>query len=187
MLATQLLELSKQLASSGKSFKLTLNMKHISFTCSSQGSDLPANTTKRIKKKSPSTKNRDSLRRNTFLEKKMEQTNNMSNSPEETKSTTSFPCDLCDFSATSRKDLNIHMVNQHKDLEQLDGNATLNSTTDEDKDQDRNTEVIKKPPAKLMHPTHGIGTFRKIDITSGHCVYDFPNGTSLMRDSVETL
>ena len=39
-----------------------------------------------------------------------------------------FSCEVCDFSGTSRKVLNNHMNSQHKDLEQLDGNISLNST-----------------------------------------------------------
>ena len=39
-----------------------------------------------------------------------------------------FSCDVCDFSGTSRKDLSIRMSRQHKDLEQLDGNISMNSS-----------------------------------------------------------
>ena len=33
-----------------------------------------------------------------------------------------------DFSTPFRKDLNIHMVKEHKNKEQIDGNISLNST-----------------------------------------------------------
>ena len=56
---------------------------------------------------------------------------------------------------------------------------------DHDDDSTPFCEKYKKPPAKVRHPTHGIGTFRKINSTSGHCVYDFTNATSIMWDSVE--
>ena len=72
--------------------------------------------------------------------------------------------------------MNIHMAEYHNKFEQLDGNISMDST-----------EVIeKKPPPKLRHPTHGIGIFRRINSTSGQRIYDFPDGTSLMRDSVES-
>ena len=83
---------------------------------------------------------------------------------------------------------------------QLDGqdDATLSSPTAaeveddiidiDDDDRDAATpfcQKYKEPPAKLRHPIHGIGTFQGIDSTSGHCVYDFPNATSIMWYSVE--
>ena len=193
-LTTQLLELSKQLANASKSFNLTLKTKDISFTCNSQDSDSPVKTTTRIKKKSPSSKKRDFLRRNAFLKKKMEESNNLST--EETNSKSCFPCDVCDFLANSRKDINIHMVKEHKSLEQLDGNTSINSTTVEEKDQDtkEETEPFKltnrsmvddwpkgsKPPDKVLHPTKGIGTDPEIigpDDWNQHMVlYKFKDG-----------
>ena len=84
---------------------------------------------------------------------------------------------------------------------QLDGqdDATLSSQTsaevDDDiidiNDDDRGDaatpfcQKYKDPPSKVRHPMHGIGTFQGIDSTSGHCVYDFPNATSIMWYSVE--
>ena len=84
---------------------------------------------------------------------------------------------------------------------QLDGqdDATLSSQTsaevDDDiidiNDDDRGDaatpfcQKYKDPPSKVQHPMHGIGTFQGIDSTSGHCVYNFPNATSIMWYSVE--
>ena len=51
-----------------------------------------------------------------------------------------FSCDVCDFSETSRKDLNIHMIKQHKDLEQLDGNISLNSAVVDEQKLEMPTE-----------------------------------------------
>ena len=94
-LTFQLLELSKQLANSSKSFKITLKTKDINFTFSSQGVHNPGqydnnpgaktSATKK-KKKSPSQKKRDTERRKFFLLKKLENTNSSSN-PSECKST----------------------------------------------------------------------------------------------------
>ena len=66
-LTSQLLELSKQLANSSKSFKLTLKTKDVNFTFSSQdvqnpvqdGNNPGAKTTATRKKKSPSQKRQD--------------------------------------------------------------------------------------------------------------------------------
>ena len=72
-LTTQLFELSKQLAKSSKLFHIIVKTETFNFTCSSKDRDIPPNAAKRIKKKSPSQKNRDFLRRKTFLEKKLNQ------------------------------------------------------------------------------------------------------------------
>ena len=47
-LAIQLIELSKQLMNSGKSFKLNLKTKEINFTCSSQDRDLSPKAVRNI-------------------------------------------------------------------------------------------------------------------------------------------
>ena len=81
-LTSQLLELSKQLANSSKSFKLTLKTKDVNFTFSSQDVQNPvqddnnpgAKTTATRKKKSPSQKRRDTERRKLFFLKKLEST-----------------------------------------------------------------------------------------------------------------
>ena len=78
-LTSQLLELSKQLANSSKSFKLTLKNKDVNFTFNSQDVHNPvqdennpgAKTTTTRKKKSPSQKKRDSERRKLFLVEKV--------------------------------------------------------------------------------------------------------------------
>ena len=178
LLTSQLLELSKQLASSSQSFHLTLKTKDFNFTCSSHDRNLPSKTPKGTKKKSPSQKNRDWIRRNTFLKKKLEQT----------KSENCFTCELCEFLAESRKQLNIHMVKEHDKLDQLDGNTSLNSTTVEDKvkeviieeesvpfdlkfnecKQYATGEIQKSymkiqlpnpPPKEVMHEMLGVGVF----------------------------
>ena len=63
-LTTQLLELSKQLANSSKSFRIIVKTETLNFTCFSKGRDTPLETLsiKRIKKKSPNP-NCDFLRR----------------------------------------------------------------------------------------------------------------------------
>ena len=97
--------------------------------------------------------------------------------------------------------MSVDMGERLPSFSQLDGqdDTSLSSTTaaeveddiidiDDDDRGDASTpfcEKYKKPPAKVRHPTHGIGTFRKINSISGHCVYDFPNAMSIMWDSVE--
>ena len=87
-------------------------------------------------------------------------------------------CGACEFSGTSRKYFNIHMTRQHKDLEQLDGNISLNSTIADAKkkemppEQTLTEDVLtlkldleywtwpqnKAPPPKVHHPQEGLGT-----------------------------
>ena len=85
MLTSQLLELSKQLASSSKSFKITLKTKEIDFTFSSQDDHHPGQDdidpgykiSGRKKSKSPSQKKQDTERRHIFWIKKLENTNSL--------------------------------------------------------------------------------------------------------------
>ena len=125
-LTSQLLELSKQLANSNKSFKLTLKTKDINFNVCSQvahspGQDviypgaLPA-TSKKTKKKSPSQKKRDSERRKLFLMEKLEITtkpsktskeNNTSNDMDENEE--SFQCEICDMKVRCKVSLGKHI------------------------------------------------------------------------------
>ena len=85
MLTSQLFELSKQLASSRKSFKITLKTNDIEFTFSRQDDQHPgkdaidpgAKISARKNSKSPSQKKRDTERRNIFLMKKLENTNSL--------------------------------------------------------------------------------------------------------------
>ena len=82
-LTSQLLELSKQLATLSKSFRVKLRTKEINFTRCSQDVPHPAqdeihpgalSTAKKKKTKSPSQKKRDFERRKLFLLKKLETT-----------------------------------------------------------------------------------------------------------------
>ena len=79
-LASQLLELSKQLMNSSKSFKLTLKTKDVNFTCSSQDRDLSSKEI-RIKTISPSQKKRDFHRKKPFLKKKFKYPTFLQNYP----------------------------------------------------------------------------------------------------------
>ena len=180
ILTSQLIELTKQLANSSKSFHLNLKTKDINFSCSSHDRNLPSMTSTRTKRKSPSQKNRDFLRRNTFLKKKMELPNSDNN----------FTCELCEFSAKSRIQLNIHMVKEHEHLDQLDGNTSLDSPTVEHNDEEALNEeeakpfylkfneckqyatgeipnsymkiqLPKPPPKEVMHEMLGVGVFVK--------------------------
>ena len=51
---------------------------------------------------------------------------------EESNSANCFNCELCEFLTQSRIQLNIHMVNEHEHLDQLDGYISLNSATVEE-------------------------------------------------------
>ena len=91
-LTSQLLELSKQMANSSKSFHIFVKTEKLNFTCIIMDRGIPPNTAKRIKKKSPSQKNCDFLRRKTFLEIKLNK--NESN-------TDIFEYNQCDFKNSS--------------------------------------------------------------------------------------
>ena len=117
-LTSQLLEISKQLASSSKSFKFTLKTKDISFSFCSKDRDLPSEDAEKNKRKSPSQKNRDFKRRKHFLEKKLDESNS-ANKPSEKVSADNkviverqddqFKCEECEYSTSSSKGLQIHI------------------------------------------------------------------------------
>ena len=129
-LTSQLLEISKQLASSSKSFKFTLKTKDISFSFCSKDRDLPSEDAEKNKRKSPSQKNRDFKRRKHFLEKKLDESNS-ANKPSEKVSADNkviverqddqFKCEECEYSTSSNKGLQIHIGKQHKISGQIDG------------------------------------------------------------------
>ena len=103
-LTSQLLELSKQMANSSKSFHIFVKTEKLNFTCSIMDRGIPPNTAKRIMKKYPSQKNRDFLRRRTFLEKKLNQIESKADI---------FECNQCDFKNSSEIELNVHIEKQH--------------------------------------------------------------------------
>ena len=125
-LTLQLLEISKQLANSNKSFKLTLETKDISFSFSSKDRDLPPKDFKRTKKKYPSQKNRYFLRTKLFLEKRLDQSNSTKNQSEKINVDNTvisetqdilFACEECDYTTTSKQGLRL----QHETIEQIYG------------------------------------------------------------------
>ena len=129
-LTSQLLEISKQLASSSKSFHFTLKTKDVDFTFSSKDRDYPSKDPEKPKKKSPSQKNRDFERRKQFLEKKLNESNFTKKPLENTngdkqvieeKQDMQYKCNDCDYITNSKKGLHIHIGKQHKISGQLDG------------------------------------------------------------------
>ena len=136
MLTSQLLELSKQLATSSKSFRVTLRTKDINSTCCSQDVPHPAQdeshpgaptTAKKKKTKSPSQKKRDFERKKLFLLKKLETTESTKPSQEGNTSDEidepqeSFQCEICDMKATCKVSLGKHMHKDHSTIPQFDG------------------------------------------------------------------
>ena len=120
-LATQCLAFCQTLASQGQAFNYSLTLgTSFSFSLDTRV-EAPVPQVTRKKKASPSTQRRNDRRQKLFLESKPGEENRKL-----------FSCDVCDFSEKSRKDLNVHMNRQHKDLEQLDGNMSLNSTVVKD-------------------------------------------------------
>ena len=110
-----------------------------------------------------------------------------------------FSCDVCDFSGTSRKFLNNHMISQQRDLEQVDGNISLNSANVDAHEQEKPTEPTlaedvltlkfdleywtwpgnKAPPSKVHHQHKGLGTSANLYTDAlgfDHISYNFKNG-----------
>ena len=135
-LTSQLLELSKQLATSSKSFRVTLRTKDINFTCCSQDVPHPPQdeihpgaltTAKKKKTKSPSQKKRDFERRKLFLLKKLETTESTKASQEDNTSDgidgpqESYQCEICDMKAKFKVSLGKYMQKDHSTITQFDG------------------------------------------------------------------
>ena len=172
-LAVQLLELSKQLANSGKLFKLTLKTKDINFNFSSQDRDLPPKVVI-LKKKSPSQKNRDFQRREMFLKNKLDPSSTK-NPSEETNTVIieppeeSLQCDECEYKATFKANLHKHIRNKHKIIPQIDGHIDEETNVNVEevvkvKDTGR-AEILpagSEPPPKVLHPSMGLGIDPKI-------------------------
>ena len=172
-LATQCLAFCQTLASQGQSFNFCLTLgTSFSFSLDTKVK-APVPQVTRKKKTSPSTQRRNDRRRKLFLESKQ------TGSKSAEQNGKLFSCEVCDFSETStRKDLNIHMIRQHKDLEQLDCNISLNSTVVDVQKQEMPAEQTltediltlkldleywtgprgKAPPSTVHHPQEGLGT-----------------------------
>ena len=107
------------LITKGTAFTFSLNIgSSFSFNLDTKVKN-PAPSVAR-KKVSPSTQRRNTLRKKAFLEsQKVKSTGIQLVDANDTK----LFCGLCEFSAMSRKCLNIHMEKDHKKLEQLDGNG----------------------------------------------------------------
>ena len=135
-LATQCLAFCQTMASQAQAFNFSLTLD-TSF-CFSLDTRVGAPVKQVTRKTSPSTQRRNERRRKLFLESKQTE----SKSAEETRNL--FSCDVCDFTGMSRKDLNIHINRQHKDLEQLDGNISLmNPTYDDSQKPELPTEIAE--------------------------------------------
>ena len=88
------------------------------------------------KKASPSILRRNTIRQKPFLDSEnVKKTETQLNTLQK-----DLQCEECDLSTTSRKDLNIHTVKQHRYVEQMDGNISLNSTIIKEHDPETNTE-----------------------------------------------
>ena len=68
----QLLDITKQMLNSGYSFSLKLSMPNLNFSASSTKKETPTSDVKKIKYKSPSQRQRNNIRKQNYLQKKME-------------------------------------------------------------------------------------------------------------------
>ena len=147
-LTTQCLAFCQALASKGQAinFKLTLGN---SFSFSLDTIEKTLAQEARKKKVSPSTQKRNLLRRKKFFESK----NNPSTQILEkaTKSTETLKhCELCDFVASSERVLEIHMVKKHMNIDQLDGNTSLDTTFENKETQTDDLDTKSSENAKRI-------------------------------------
>ena len=150
-LATKCLAFCQTLITKGTAFTFSLNIgSSFSFNLDTKVKN-PAPSVAR-KKVSPSTQRRNSLRKKAFLEsKKVKSTGIQLVDANDTK----LFCDLCEFSAMSRKCLNIHMEKYHNKLEQLVGNISMDSTLIENMDEETNIEPESETfELKINPPKH---------------------------------
>ena len=125
-LTTQCLAFCQALASKGQAFNFKLTFGN-SFSFSLNTIEKTPAQEARKKKVSPSTQKRNALRRQKFFESK----NNPSTLTQE-KATeineTLKHCELCDFLASSERVLDNHMIKKHRNMDQLDGNVSLDNS-----------------------------------------------------------
>ena len=185
-----------------------------------------------LKKKSPSQLCRQERRRQESISKKttlnsdstekvpssMTEKSNETNYEKQTEKqsaeneSSSLSCDICDFSANSKIGLNLHMKKKHVNIDQLDGNTSLNSSENENEKpetHEANSEHIynlkfnakfsmeaqhwtwpqnKPPPPKVNHPQEGLGVSPRINNTDpmelDHICYSFKTGVKYVFEIV---
>lgn len=71
----------------------------------------------------------------------MNQEKNLTRKLKQYQNSETLNYDICDFCTTSRKGLNIHMIKDHKDLEQWDENISISLTYVEEAQKDTLTET----------------------------------------------
>ena len=110
-LSQKLLEITKQMLTTGKPFSIRLSISGFTFSASSKTKESPDQDDKRKKYKSPSQKNRDSLRKQEFLKQKSDPPK----STEDPETSFTFKCNQCDYTNTKKRGLDTYMRQKHKD------------------------------------------------------------------------
>ena len=125
-LTAKCLDICQTMATKGMAFSFSLKIgSTYTFSLESRTMDVPKQTRK---KPSPSTRRRNALRRQKFLESKEADKSSKSPSDVETEvaeassaATENFNCDACEFIGESNINLRIHKSRMHKAIPQLDG------------------------------------------------------------------
>ena len=155
-LVSQCLAFCQMLATKNQNFNFTLTLgSSFSFSLDTREKDLSPVARK---KSSPSTQRRNARRRQQFLDSKnsLEEHEKQTEPQSAVNKSSSLSCDICDFSANSNIGLKLHMQKQHENIEQLDGNTSLNSSANEDLKPEYNTETNETsselPPPRSAPP-----------------------------------
>ena len=107
--------LTKQMLNSDKPFLIRLSMSAFTYSASSHIKETPDQDAKNRKYKSPSQRNRDSLRRQKFLRQKLDP----QKYTEDSETYLMFKRDHCDYTNTNKRGLDNHMRQKHKDTYNL--------------------------------------------------------------------
>ena len=179
-LSKQLLEITKQMLTTGKPFSIRLSMPCFNYSASSQIKETPDQDAKQKKYKSPSQRNRDSLRKEKFLKQKLNPPTGPAAQAKDEDSV-DFKCDQCNYVSTTDKGLQIHIGKKHK-ISQIDGVVDFleehkQTQTDvfsdyeeipfkidhEADDAARVIEAKLKPPKYVEDSKYGLGILSSFD------------------------
>ena len=146
-LVSQCLAFCQMLATKNQSFNFTLTLGgSFSISLDTRVKDLAPVARKKL---SPSTQRRNARRRQQFLDSKnspvSKELEKLTETQSAEKTSSTLSCDICDFSVKSNIGLNLHMKNQHENIEQLDGNTSLISSANEDLISEYNTGTNETP------------------------------------------
>ena len=181
VLVSKCLDFCQMLANKSMGFNFSLTMGSFSFSLDTRVVETkaadPAAMVKK-KKYSPSHQRRNAKRRQLFLESKKHTESN-------TACTDSIlVCDICDLEVNTKVDLNKHMKKAHENIEQLDGNNSLQSvsTTDEPSTETKTLCTLKDQESQTKTGPMLIKGPELQDYIDDECPEDYPGDTWDLSD-----